>query len=80
MTFEEFAERLLDDEKLMLELAHTAFVAQCKIKGQLSSGVMEKSRAEYDSLIRLFEGVEMPFNLSANSWTNEFFFNRGIRA
>ncbi len=78
MTFEDFAEKVLDDKKLLLELVHTAFVAQSKVKGQLSSGVMEKSRAEYDALIRFYEGIEPPTNLSEVSWVNDFCYYRGI--
>lgn len=61
----------------MFELAHTAFVAQRKIKGQLASGVMESSRSEYNDLIAVFENAECPGNMSANSWANDFLLLQG---
>jgi len=60
MKFDAFARKVTSDPNLAFELLQTAWRAQRKIRGQISDGDMPRSRAEYDALMRFFEGVEDP--------------------
>jgi hypothetical protein len=72
MTLDEFADTLLENKRLLLQLAHAAFFAQRKMRSQLQSGQMERSRSEYDELMRQFDGIEAPVHAHADDWIDQF--------
>ncbi len=60
MKFDDFARKVVADPDLTFQLIQAAWKAQKKIQVQLADGDMKQSRAEYDALVRFFDGVDAP--------------------
>lgn len=60
MKFDDFVRKLSNDPDLLFQVVQASWRAQRKIRGQLKDGSMVQSRAEYEELMRFFDGVEDP--------------------